>query len=235
MKIYSFTFARSGSKGLKNKNLREFNKKPLIGWAIKDSIESKFINKTFVSTNCKKIASVAKNEGAIVPFLRPKKLSTSKSPEYLSWRHALKFLIKNNDAPDIFVSVPCTSPLRTSKDLDNMIKIFIKEKADLVVGVCDSYRNPYFNLMKLKYQNLVIFSHPKKKIFRRQDAPRTFDLTTFAFIANPNYILNKTNLYSGKVRGYFIKESFRSVDIDTLTDLEYAIFLNKKYKIKKKN
>jgi N,N'-diacetyl-8-epilegionaminate cytidylyltransferase len=232
MKIYSFTFARSGSKGIKNKNLKTFNKRPLISWAIKDSLNSKFITKAFVSTDSKKIAATAKKAGAIVPFLRPKKLSTSTSPEYLSWQHAIKFLKKQKDLPDLFVSVPCTSPLRTSKDLDNMITLFIKEKADFVVGICDSHRSPYFNLMKKNHKKLVLFSNLKKKIFRRQDTPKTFDLTTFAYIAKPDYILNKSNFYSGKSRGYYISDKFRSIDIDTLEDLEYAEFLNKKYGIK---
>jgi len=232
MKIYSFTFARSGSKGIKNKNLKTFNKRPLISWAIKDSLNSKFITKTFVSTDSAKIAATAKKAGAIVPFLRPKKLSTSTSPEYLSWHHAIKFLKKQKDLPDLFISVPCTSPLRTSKDLDNMITLFIKEKADFVVGICDSHRSPYFNLMKKNHKKLVLFSNLKKKIFRRQDTPKTFDLTTFAYIAKPDYILNKSNFYSGKSRGYYISDKFRSIDIDTLEDLEYAEFLNKKYEIK---
>ena len=233
MKIYSFTFARSGSKGIKNKNLIKFNKKPLISWAIQDSINSKLINKTFVSTDCLKIARVAKKAGATIPFIRPKKLSTSTSPEYLSWHHAINFLKDQKDLPDLFVSVPCTAPLRTSKDLDNMISLYLKEKADFVVGICDSHRSPYFNLMKKKNNNLVLFSNLKKKVFRRQDTPKTFDLTTFAYIAKPNYILNKSNFYLGKARGYYISEKYRSIDIDTLDDLEYAEFLNKKYGIKK--
>ena len=233
MKIYSFTFARSGSKGIKNKTLITFNKNPLISWAIQDSINSKLINKTFVSTDCLKIARVAKKAGATIPFIRPKKLSTSIIPEYLSWHHAINFLKDQKDLPDLFVSVPCTAPLRTSKDLDNMITLYLKEKADFVVGICDSHRSPYFNLMKKKNNNLVLFSNLKKKVFRRQDTPRTFDLTTFAYIAKPNYILNKSNFYLGKARGYYISEKYRSIDIDTLEDLEYAEFLNKKYGIKK--
>ena len=75
--------------------------------------------------------------------------------------------------PDLFVSVPCTAPLRTSKDLDNMITLFIKEKADFVVGICDSHRSPYFNLMKIKNNNLVLFSNLKKKYSRRQDTLKT--------------------------------------------------------------
>ena len=127
MKIYSFTFARGGSKGIKNKNLKKFKKKSLIYWAIQDCVKSKLISKIFVSTDSQKIAKEAKKAGATIPFLRPKELSTDLSPEYLSWKHALNFLKQKNDLPDIFISVPCTSPLRTSKDLDRMISTFIKK------------------------------------------------------------------------------------------------------------
>lgn len=232
MKIYSFTFARSGSKGIKNKNLKIFNKKPLVHWAIKDALKSKLINKIFISTDSKKIANVANKAGAIIPFLRPKKLSTSNSPEYLSWRHAIKFLKEKNDLPDIFLSVPCTSPLRTSNDLDNMIRLFVKERADFVVGIYESDRSPYFNLMKIKNNKLEVFSKRKKNIFRRQDCPKTYNLSTFAFIAKPDYILSNINFYSGKAKGYIIDKK-RSIDIDELMDLEYAEYLRKKYAIKK--
>ena len=150
MKIYSFTFARGGSKGIKNKNLVRFKNKTLISWAIKDCLKSKLITKSFISTDSYKIANEAKKAGAIVPFMRPKKLSTNLSPEYLSWKHAIKFLKKHNDLPDIFLSVPCTSPLRTSKDLDKMISIFIKKKPNLLVAVSESDRSPYFNMFKMK-------------------------------------------------------------------------------------
>ena len=233
MKIYSFTFARAGSKGIKYKNLKKFRKKSLIFWAIQDCIKSKFISKSFVSTDSKKIAKEAKKAGAIIPFLRPKKLSTDFSPEYLSWKHALNFLKKNNDLPDIFISVPCTSPLRTSKDLDRMISIFIRKKPDLLVAVSESERNPYFNMFKMKKNNKIeIFSRPKKKIFRRQDCPKTYNLTTFAFISKPNYILNSDNIYSNNVIGLKVDKK-RSIDIDTVEDIKYAEFLGKIYGIKK--
>ncbi len=233
MKIYSFTFARGGSKGIRNKNLKKFKNKPLISWAIKDCVKSKYINKSFISTDSTKIANEAKKAGAIVPFMRPKKLSTDLSPEYLSWKHAIKFLKKNNDLPDIFLSVPCTSPLRTSKDLDNMISIFIKSKPNLLVAVSESDRSPYFNIFKMKKNNeIVIFSKPKKKIFRRQDSLKTYNLTTFAFISDPNYILKSNNFYSKNVIGFKVDKR-RSIDIDTIEDIKYAEFLSKLYGIKK--
>ena len=233
MKIYSFTFARGGSKGVQNKNLKKFKNKSLISWAINDCKKSKFINKSFISTDSSKIANEAKKAGAIVPFIRPKNLSTDLSPEYLSWKHALKFLKKNNDLPDIFLSVPCTSPLRTSKDLDKMISIFIKKKPNLLVAVSESDRSPYFNMFKMKKNNMIeIFAKPKKKIFRRQDCPKTYNLTTFAFISNPNYILKSNNFYSRNVIGFKVEKK-RSIDIDTIEDIKYAEFLNKIYGIKK--
>ena len=233
MKIYSFTFARGGSKGIKNKNLVKFNKKSLIYWAVKDCIKSKFINKSFVSTDSDKIAKEAFKAGAIIPFKRPKKLSTSSSPEYLSWKHALKFLKEKNDLPDIFVSVPCTSPLRSSKDLDNMISFFLKKKPDFLVAVSESERSPFFNVFKMNKNNKIeIFSKPKKKIFRRQDSPKTYNLTTFAFISKSKYIMKSNDFYSGNVIGFKVDKK-RSIDIDTMQDLKYAEYLNNYYGIKK--
>ena len=127
MKIYSFTFAREGSKGIKNKNLIKFNNKSLIYWAINDCIKSKLINKSFVSTDSDKIAKEAFKAGAVIPFKRPKKLSTSSSPEYLSWKHAMEFLKKKKRSTRCFCICLCTSPLRSSKDLDNMISFFKKK------------------------------------------------------------------------------------------------------------
>jgi CMP-N-acetylneuraminic acid synthetase len=228
MKIYSFTFARSGSKGIKNKNLKIFNKKPLVCWAIKNSIDSKIISKTFISTDSKKIAKLSKNEGAIIPFLRPKRLSTDKSPEWLSWKHAINYLKKKNDIPEIFVSVPCTAPLRKSSDLDTIIKKLTKIKnADAVVGITYSDRNPYFNMVKMNSNGkLSILMKSNKNFSRRQDCPMVFDLTTFAFAIKTKFLLKAKNLFSGNVYGHIVDKK-RSIDIDNILELKIAEFLKK--------
>ena len=71
MKILSIIPAR-GFKSIKLKNLALLDNKPLI-YSIKQSLKSKIINRTIVSTDNKKIAKIALNYGAEVPFLRPKK------------------------------------------------------------------------------------------------------------------------------------------------------------------
>lgn len=232
MKIYSFTFARSGSKGLRNKNLKLFNKKPLVYWAIKDAIDCRLINKVFISTDSKKIANIAKSAGARIPFLRPKYLSQDKSPEWLAWKHAINYFKKKNDLPDIFVSVPCTSPLRNSEDLKKMIEFFMKNKADAVVGIYKSERSPFFNIVKKNQKQKIELLMKSEKIYtRRQDCPSVYNLTTFAFIINSKFLVRKNNLFEGKVLGFEIDKK-RSIDIDTADDFEYAEYLNNKFNYK---
>jgi CMP-N-acetylneuraminic acid synthetase len=90
MNVFCFIFARGGSKSVKNKNIVNFNNKPLIANTILQAKRIKLIDKIFVSTDSRKIAKIASNYGAIIPFIRPKKLATDTSPEYLAWKHAIK-------------------------------------------------------------------------------------------------------------------------------------------------
>ena len=73
--ILAVILARSGSKGIKNKNIKILNGKPLIAWSIATCLKSKRINKIVVSTDSKKYAKIAKSFGAHEVILRPKKFS----------------------------------------------------------------------------------------------------------------------------------------------------------------
>ena len=78
LKILGIIGARSGSKGLKNKNIKSFNGKPLISRIIGISLKSKYINRLIVSTDSEKYAKIARSFGAEIPYIRPKKfLQTS--------------------------------------------------------------------------------------------------------------------------------------------------------------
>ena len=94
-KILALIGAKDKSLGLKNKNLKLLNKKPLIYWAINAAKKSKFISEITVSTDSYKIKKEAEKFGAKVPFLRPKNLdiSTSKPIDYIL--HCLNFYIKS--------------------------------------------------------------------------------------------------------------------------------------------
>ena len=121
----AFIFARGGSKGLPGKNIRILAGKPLLAWSIEVAMSSRYITRVIVSTDCKKIAKVAEDYGAFVPFIRSKKLSSDNAPELLAWRDALEKLTDlEGHMPETFISVPTTSPTELSTDIDNCIEKF---------------------------------------------------------------------------------------------------------------
>ena len=229
MENIAFIFARTNSKRLPKKNIKNFAGKPLIAWSIQQALMIKKINRVVVSTDCEQIAKVALDYGAEVPFVRPSVLATDKSPEWLSWQHALRMILKDkNSLPKMMISLPATSPLRNKVDIENCINVYEKKNADIVISVTESIRNPYFNMVKVKDDGLIEeLIKQKKKIYRTQDAPKIFDITTVAYVANPNYVLNEKSMFNGKMYYNEVPRE-RSIDIDTLFDFEIAEYLMKK-------
>ena len=128
MIIYSLITARSGSKGIKDKNIIDYNGHPLIYWSIKISKDCDYIQKTFVSTDSEKYANIARHYGAEIPFLRPKEISSDKSPdiEWVNW--TLKNLSSNGYDFDAFCILRPTSPFRQISTLHRAINLFDKNK-----------------------------------------------------------------------------------------------------------
>jgi N-acylneuraminate cytidylyltransferase len=221
-------FARAGSKGIPNKNIQQFSGKPLISWTIELALNVTQINEVFVSTDSEEIAEIASMAGATIPFIRPSELATDTSPEWHSWQHFIKFLAdKDGRLPEVFLSLPATSPLRSTIDIENCFDEFKKGRADFVVGITPSERNPYFNMVKKGEDNQVnLVIQQVEKYSRRQDTPEIFDLTTVCYVGKPSTILTKNSIFEGKVAGVEIPRE-RAIDIDTELDFQIAEFLFK--------
>jgi N-acylneuraminate cytidylyltransferase len=221
-------FARSGSKGIPNKNIQNFNGKPLITWAIELAMSVKQIDRVYVSTDSEEIAEIAESAGAIVPFIRPSDLATDTSPEWLSWQHFIKFIESTDgELPNVFLSLPATSPLRIVVDVENCIKEFNKGLSDFVIGITPSQQSPYFNMVKKYSENLVdLVIRDNSQYSRRQDAPEVFDITTVCYVGKPEIILTKNSIFEGRVAGVEIPRE-RAIDIDTPLDFQIAEFLHK--------
>ena len=226
MNIIALICARSGSKGVPNKNIKLLDGKPLIVRSINQIKELKEINRVIVSTDSEEIANIAINAGAEVPFMRPKKLSEDDTPEWLVWRHALDSINKlDGGYPDILIIVPVTAPLRTVDDLKNCLIEYQKGNADIIITATDSHRSPYFNMVKIDKEgmaNLVI--PPEETITRRQDTPNVYDMTTVAYVTTPKFVFENDSIFSGKVRHVHIPIE-RALDIDTLFDFKIAELL----------
>ena len=223
MKTFAFIFARGGSKGVPGKNIKEICGKPLIAYSIEIAKKIESIDKIFVSTEDNNIATVAKGYGAeIIP--RPHNLAQDDSPEWLAWQHAVNWLGEKGESFDIFISLPTTSPLRNIKDITQCLSS-LDEKTDMVVGITEATRSPYFNMVRKNDSGFIdILMKNDDSYTRRQDTPAIFDMTTVAYVARPEYIINSYSLFDGNVKGIEIPAE-RSLDIDTELDFEIAEYL----------
>jgi len=219
--------ARGGSKGVPRKNIRPLAGKPLIAYSIETARASKLIERVVVSTDDAEIAAIARRYGADVPFMRPAELAQDDSPEWLTWQHAVRTLqvAEIGASIDAFVCVSPTSPLRAVEDVDACIAMLLNSDADLVMTICRSERNPYFNMVVLDADGCArVVIKPERPIFRRQDAPVVYDITTVAYAFRPTFVLRTSSEFDGKVRAVVVPVE-RAVDIDTELDFAFAEFL----------
>ena len=226
MKFIVCIFARGDSKGVPGKNIKYICGKPLIAWAIEQAVRVKNIEKVYVSTDSVEISEVARNYGAEIPFIRPKKLAADDAPEWLAWQHMVNYLYENNyDPDDVMISLPPTSPLRSIEDIESCIDLYLAGNCDVALTITESSRSPYFNMVKFnKSRGIELLMPSERDISRRQDAPQSFDIATAAYVSSLKFIKNSKSIFEGRVSGSILS-SENGLDIDTPLDFKLAEFL----------
>lgn len=223
MKYIVLICARGDSKGLPGKNIKPLNGTPLIGWSINIAKKIDRVSRIIVSTDSEDIARVALEYGAEVPFMRPKELAQDDSPEWLVWRHAIKYMESNTgENVDAIIVLPATAPLRSVDDVNSCIDLYENEEVDSIITVGAASRNPYFNMIvndENGYASLVI--SPESQTTRRQDAPEVYDMTTVAYVVNSDFVKRFNGIFDGKTKSVLIPRE-RVIDIDDLTDFKVA-------------
>jgi len=176
--------ARSGSKRIKNKNIQKIDNVPLIGITIKIAKKSGLFKRIIVSTDCPKIASIAKKYGAEVPFLRDKKLSN----DYASTFSVLKDVIKKLKIIDeyFFCIYPTAIMLKKKYLVEAYLKIK-KKNFDGLIAVKKFDSNPHRGF-KVK-KNKLININTKFYRARSQDLPKLYhDTGTFYIFKTIKYL-----------------------------------------------
>ena len=178
-----------------------------------------------VSTDCPKIASVAMEYGANV-IHRPAELATDKASEWDAWKHAVSYVQEKEGSFDNFLSLPATAPLRKTKDINDCLSL-LKKGFDIGLTMAKANRNPWFNMVRKDSKDCINLICNDGKPKRRQDAPECYDLTTVAYAARTEFIMNNDSIWEGKVGGVEIPFE-RSIDIDNEIDFCIAEFLYKR-------
>ena len=227
MTVYGAVFARGGSKGVPGKNLRHIAGTSLLELSVAMGLGSEGIDRMFCSTDSDEIATEAIRLGAEVPFRRPETLAQDDSPEWTAWQHLARFLIQEGASEsDVLVSLPATSPLRARDDIGRALELFRQGTFDLVLGVSESTRSPWFNMVVREQSSEVslVSGVEGERIGRRQDAPAVFDITTVVYVTTLGFVIHSQGLFDGTVGSVVIPRE-RSIDIDTEFDLEIADYL----------
>lgn len=236
-RILGIVGARSGSKGVPNKNISLLAGKPLMAWIIEAARVSKHINRLIVSTDSEEYAVIARRYGAEVPFLRPEQFAVDNSPELEYVKHALDWL-KTNESyiPDIIVRMMPTVPLQTAEDIDLCIEeLFKDEHAHSAVVIAEARQHPSKALKLIddgKGGKLLVTYNTESgrevtPIARQNYEKAYFRANVIACRLNTIY---ETNSLTGDVVRYHIIPQERAVDIDSLADFFMVEQLIKKYK-----
>ena len=223
--------ARGGSKGLPRKNIKLLDRIPLICHTIKAALKSNLIDKVIVSTDDNEIASIAKDWGAEVPFMRPANLASDTSMVMDAYLHAVDFVAKENSKLiQSFVALLPTVPLRAPEDIDNAIKIFNDKNANSVVSVVEAPVPLHWNMRITKEGILENYSSEFNAIKNRQELEKTYVPNGAIYIFRTEVLKLTRQYYTEKTFPYIMPRN-RSADIDDLLDFEWAEYLLNKKKI----
>jgi pseudaminic acid cytidylyltransferase len=221
--------ARLNSKRILNKNIKIFNGKPIISYAIQAAVNAKIFDKIIVSTDSEKIGLISKQYGAEYLFKRPKKLSGDYVWPKEVIKHTINWVENNIAKPKLICCIYPTAPLLNSKDLINSFKI-IKNNEHLHVFAAVENSYPVQRSFYLDNNNNVKMFNKKNFYKRSQDLKKTYhDVGQFYWGSYKTWIKDK--LVFGKNSKIYLMPSLRAHDIDTLEDW---YFVEKLYKLLKK-
>ena len=207
MTVLAIITARGGSKGIKNKNIKKLNGKPLISYIFNSAKKVRLIEDIILSTDSLKIAKIGKKIGINVPFIRPKKLATDKSLQAETVIHAVKkYESISKKKFDTIVLLQPTCPLTKPKHINNAIKLITKKKY-LSVGSYTILKDghPTFHLIKKK-NNIKLANPNFKGINSRHNLKKLFRACGNVYAIRKNELFKLKSFISKKHNYTFIEE-----------------------------
>lgn len=213
--------ARSGSKGIKNKNLINLNGKPLIAWTIEAAIKSKEFDKIYVSTESDQIAQISIRYGAEIPFKRPKSLASDNTHSVHVVINVLEWFYDNNGyLPEYTSMLLPTSPLRQPFHISESLDIMRSKGFSSLVSIIDlgihitNIRHFENEIFRRTFNN----EHPNTQ---RQDSKNLFSVNGSIFIAKTEELVKNKTFHTQNCYGYLM-DKYTSIDINNDKDLEFA-------------
>jgi len=224
MRILALITGRGGSKRLPGKNIRLLAGKPLIVWSIDVVKNIPEICDILVSTDDLTIASICKDAGAFVPWLRPNELASDKATSIDAVLHALEWYETNKGLVDGVILLQPTSPLRTQATIKRGIELFVNNNFKSVLAVSPTHYHPMWAFKKRgKYLEPLIEEHGLE--IRSQKLPETYIVNGSFYLISPTELKKHHSFFGGKIIPLFINSPQEALDIDTEWDFKIAEFI----------
>lgn len=217
--------ARGGSKGVKNKNVRDLNGKPLIAYSILQARESGLFDCIAVSSDSDEILAVAAAWGVDHLVKRPDELATDQAAKLPVICHCVSEVERiTGQAFDVIVDLDATSPLRIPEDIIQCVQLLEERKVSNVITGAPARRSPYFNLVEVDTQGVARLSKKlDTPVVRRQDAPKCYDMNASVYVWRRESLFNNPTVFSVDTLLHVMPEE-RSIDIDS--ELDFRIVKN---------
>lgn len=222
MRNIAIITARSGSKGLPDKNIKELNKKPLIAYTILSALESNCFDTIMVSTDSEYYAEIARMYGAEVPFLRSDFASSDTASSWDVVREVLENYKKMGQNFDTVCLLQPTSPLRNAIDIREGYNLFRDKLADAITSVTPMEHSPLWCMTLSEDLSLDEYKKSEKGNAPRQLLEKYYRLNGAIYIRRISE--NGIDIIDEKEYALVMPQE-RSVDIDTILDFEYAEFI----------
>ena len=220
-KVLALIPARGGSRRLPGKNLLKLCGEPITVWSIKAAQQSKYVDRIVVSTDSDEIAEVARAAGADVPFMRPNYLASDTASSLGVVKHALNELNQKGQCYEFIVLLQPTSPLRTSKHIDESFELLQSKDADAIVGVTE-LDHPIELTNRLPDDLSMKGFFTTDSHLRSQDFPKRYRVNGAIYLVRVESLIKENTIFlSDRIYAYKMDREV-SVDIDTPYDLRLA-------------
>lgn len=212
--------ARSGSKGLQDKNIKLLCGKPLLHYSVEAALNSNVFDCVHVSTDSKKYAEIAQDCGADIPFLRCQEFSSDIADSWDVVRFVLKQYKQLGKTFDMVTLLQPTSPLRDAKDIRSAYRLFGEKKAEVVISVSEAEHSPL--LMNTLDASLSLNGFINlNRVGRRQSMPQYYQINGAIYMMKTHILDNISDLYGERSYAYIMSRE-KSIDIDSMVDFKVA-------------
>ena len=221
-KILAVIPARSGSKGLKDKNIIPLNGKPLMAYTIEAALDSGLFDTIHVSTDSEKYSEIATQCGADQPFLRAVQNAGDKSSSWDAAREVIRRYAEAGKQFDICILLQPTSPLRDAGDIEKAYSLFLEKHAKTVVSVTEAVQPIQWCFPLEEDLSMKEYVQSPYKNARRQDLEKNYRENGAIYIVWVDDIMDPSyDLYNMECYAYIMRPK-KSIDIDSMTDLRIA-------------